>query len=130
MRQHSISSEAPESLKLGDGIWNKVCVASIGLILRADDAVEKLPVNWQPEALGSKREIEQVLWTILGCRVADNKLDLHDSSLALELRLDEEPIRCITVSGVFGYRETELIQRVCTALSARFYDAETGDFTL
>ena len=104
-----------------------IFVSSIGLILRADDPLQKLPMGWQPEALASRQKVEQVLWTILGCRVVSNKLDFEDS---LELKLDEEPIRCISVSGVFGPREMELIQRICTALSARFYDAEVGDFTL
>ena len=57
-------------------------VSGIGLILRANDPLEKLPVKWQPEALAWKEEIEQVLWTILGCRVMGNKVNVENSSLS------------------------------------------------
>jgi hypothetical protein len=64
--------------------------------------------------------------------VVDGILPANDPSLALEFRIEEqtesdEP-RTISVSGVWGSRERQVIKLVCDALDGRFYDAESGEF--
>lgn len=98
-------------------------MASIGIILRASENLDELPEDWAPEPLGSRAD---VLAVIESCVPAD------DASLVLRFLVDEpedsEEPRTISVSGVWGQRESAILQRLCNLLGARFYDAETGDF--
>lgn len=98
-------------------------MASIGLILRADQELSELPQDWVPVSLGSRAE---VLAAIKECVPAD------DTTLALALRVEEpeesEHPRTISVSGVWGQRESAVLRHLCNLLDARFYDAEAGDF--
>lgn len=86
--------------------------------------MEDLPLDWVPQPLGSRME---VLAAIQEC------FPSGDPSLALSLRVEgesesEEP-RTISVSGVWGPRESTIIMALCKLLAARFYDAEAGEFT-
>lgn len=98
-------------------------MASIGVILRANEDLDELPENWAPEPLGPRAD---VLAAIGSCVPAE------DASLALNFRVEEpedsEEPRTISVSGAWGQREAAMLQRLCNLLGARFYDAEAGDF--
>ena len=98
-------------------------MSTTGLIFREARELEDLPQDWVPEALGSRSEVVAVV---------DRHLPKDDRSLALELRIEgpdesEQP-RTISVSGVWGPRESKIINAICAELGARFYDASTGDF--
>jgi hypothetical protein len=97
-------------------------MSSIALIIRADQPIEAFPSDWVPQSLGCR---DEVLAAIERCVP-------HDPSLALILRVEDveesaEP-RTISVSGVWGARECEVLKKLCEELAARFYDAEAGDF--
>ena len=59
---------------------------------------------------------------------------LGSEAATLSLRLtiespDESPDpRIISAAGVWGPLESAVIRRICRELSARFYDAEAGEF--
>ncbi|MFC0350366.1 hypothetical protein [Undibacterium danionis] len=98
-------------------------MSSIGLIFREDRELSALPEDWIPESLGSRLSVAQAL---------EECLTLAKKPLSLSLRLEgkeesEEP-RTISVSGVWGENELALIKSVCERLSARFDDAESGEF--
>ncbi len=97
-------------------------MASIGIIVRADRAVESLPRDWVPEPLGSR---SGVLAAIAECVPAD------DQTLALRLRVEDssesEGPRSIAVSGVLGERESAVLGELCRRLGARFYEAEEAE---
>ena len=98
-------------------------MASIGIIIRATQELAELGRDWVPQPLGSRVE---VLLAIQRCVPA------HDDSLALTLRVEEpsesEDPRTISVSGVWGQRESAVLRQLCSLLSARFYDAEMAEF--
>lgn len=98
-------------------------MSSIGIVLRADGALDSLGSEWTPEPLGSRADVEAVV---------SRYLSEDDGSLAL--RLSVEPAekgdrpRTITATGVWGERERHVLKSICDALAARFYDSEEGDF--
>ena len=98
-------------------------MASIGIIVRADRAAESLPRDWVPEPLGSR---SGVLAAIAECVPAD------DGTLALRLCVEDvsesEGPRSISVSGVWGERESAVLRELCRKLDARFYDSEEAEF--
>ena len=98
-------------------------MSSIGLILKADRAVEALPSDWVPQPLGLRLDVLSAV---------EKHFPSKDPSLALDLKIDEElespNPRTISVSGVWGPRELSIIQSLCRALGARFYDSEAGGF--
>ncbi|HQS59702.1 MAG TPA: hypothetical protein PLU16_14710 [Gallionellaceae bacterium] len=55
-----------------------------------------------------------------------------DSSLELSIRIEDEnesdEPKTISVSGVWGPRESAIIKSLCNLLAARFYDAESCEF--
>jgi hypothetical protein len=98
-------------------------MSSIGIVMRAEGAIKSLDSDWKPLPLGARADVVAVV---------SRFLPKGDESLALELRIesDEESDcpRTITASGVWGDREARVLQSICDALDARFYDAEAGDF--
>jgi hypothetical protein len=98
-------------------------MSSIGLIVKAVLAVEALPIDWVPQPLGSRMDVVAAV---------EKYFPPNDQSLALSLRIEEpteslDP-RTISASGVWGPRELSVIKSLCKQLSARFYDAEAGEF--
>lgn len=93
-------------------------MAIIGIILRANEELDELYEDWTPEPLGSRAD---VLAAIGSCVPAD------DASLALNFRVeqsdDSEEPRAISISGVWGQRESAILHRLCSLLGARFYDS-------
>jgi hypothetical protein len=98
-------------------------MASIGIIVRTAQELAEMPRDWVPQPLGSRAD---VLSAIQRC------IPAHDDSLALTLRVEEpsesEEPRAISVSGVWGPRESAVLRELCSALGARFYDAEAAEF--
>jgi hypothetical protein len=98
-------------------------MGSIGLIFKADRAVEALPTDWVPQPLGSRMDVVAAV---------EKHFPSNDSSLALDLQIEEESEspnpRTISASGVWGPRELFKIQSLCRILDARFYDSEAGEF--
>jgi hypothetical protein len=98
-------------------------MASIGIIVRTTQELAELSHDWVPQPLGSRAD---VLAAIQRC-VPD-----HDNSLSLALKVEEpdenEDPRAISVSGVWGPRESAVLRELCSALGARFYDAEAAEF--
>jgi hypothetical protein len=98
-------------------------MSSTGLIFKADRVVEALPTNWVPEPLGLRLDVVAAV---------EKYFPPKDPSLALDLKIEEElespNPRTISVSGVWGPRELSIIQSLCRALGARFYDSEAGGF--
>jgi hypothetical protein len=98
-------------------------MASIGIIVRASQSVEALAGDWVPVPLGARAD---VVAAIEKCLPEDR------DTLALRLRVEEptenDDPRTISVSGIWGPRECEVLRMLCRKLDARFYDAEASDF--
>ena len=98
-------------------------MSNIGIIFREENEIETLSHDWEPQPLGSRAE---VLAVVQRC------FPKTEQALSLSLRIEEpeesESPRTISVSGVWGEKELAVIRAVCEQLSARFYDAETGDY--
>lgn len=98
-------------------------MSSIGLIFREERDLESLPDNWGPTLLGGRSHVLSLI---------ERALAEAGPNLALELRIEEESEsedpRTVSVSGVWGEREREVIGALCKALDARFYDAESCEF--
>lgn len=108
-------------------------MASIALLLQADRPVVELPSDWLPPPLGRLAAVRAVLQATLGLQAdpASADLWLHasaDSSLQLRLELGEDPVRIIAITGIFGDSALAIMATLCTALQARVYDCEAGDF--
>ena len=99
-------------------------MAGTGLIFRSDKDIDGLPPNWEPEPLGEREVVVKKLETLIGQVISRPRVSLHPR-LWLELELEEGASpRCITVSGVWGDAELEMIRRICTTFGARFYDSQ------
>ena len=98
-------------------------MSSIGIVLRADGALESLGSDWTPVPLGTRAEVQAVV---------SRYFPKGDASLALRLSVESpdksEHPRTITASGTWGDRERLVLKSICEALAARFYDSEEGDF--
>lgn len=95
-------------------------MSCIGLICRASATVEDLPLNWEPEALGTR---EEVLAAVAECVPQDR------TDLAINISIDEGPApKAISVSGVWSDKERSVVKALCRKLGARFYDAEACEF--
>ncbi|SON98222.1 hypothetical protein XFF6990_90232 [Xanthomonas citri pv. fuscans] len=90
-------------------------MASVGIVLRADECLYELREDWVPEPLGSRAD---VLAAIGSCIPAD------DVTVKLNFRVEEpedsEQSRTISVSGVWGQRDSAILHRLCNLLGARF----------
>jgi hypothetical protein len=97
-------------------------MASIGLIVKAEADLAQLPRDWVPEPLGSRADVMAAISLCVP----------QGASLALDLLVEEphesEDPRCITVSGVWGQKESSALGHLCQTLGARFYDAELAEF--
>jgi hypothetical protein len=98
-------------------------MASTGIIVRSNQELAELAQDWVPQPLGARAD---VLAAIKRC------VPVHDSSLTLSLEVEAphesaDP-RTISVSGVWGPRESAVLRRLCSELGARFYDAEAAEF--
>lgn len=98
-------------------------MSSIGLIFREDKDLTKLPSDWTPVPLGARHLVSATV---------ERALASEATTLSLRLRIesqDESPDpRTISAAGVWGPRESAVIRTICRELSARFYDAEAGEF--
>jgi len=98
-------------------------MASIGIIVCTAQELAEMSHDWVPQPLAPR---DEVLAAIQRC------IPAHDNSLSLALKVEEpdesENPRAISVSGVWGPRESAVLQELCSVLGARFYDAETAEF--
>ncbi len=99
-------------------------MSSTGLIFRADGQVGALPTDFVPGPLGPRDFVEQVV------DVAMQTMSGEVPALTINVESEDECAvpRVISVSGVWGETEMKAIRSICSALDARFYDAETADF--
>jgi hypothetical protein len=97
-------------------------MSSIGLIFIEKRELSTLPKDWVPVPLGPRKLVNDV--------VAKALPSLHSLALSLTVESEEENAdpRTISVSGVWGEEEMKIIDSICAALDARFYDAESGKF--
>ena len=98
-------------------------MASIGVIVRSNRPLAELEEDWIPQPLGTRSHVIEVLENSLRNLPAgiDIRFEVEDES-------ENESPRSISVSGIFGPAEMEVIQLICKALEAKFFDAETSDF--
>lgn len=82
--------------------------------------MDGLPVDWVPETLGTRAEVDLVLADVLS---QFTKLDVR--CLVEDAHESPDP-RAITVSGHFGPSETAAIKQLCSRFGAVFFDAENG----
>lgn len=98
-------------------------MSSIGIIFRENKELTTLPPDWTPVPLGPRQLVGAVV---------ERALAGEPSELSLRITIesqDESPDpRTISAAGVWGPRESAVIRAICRELSARFYDAEAGEF--
>lgn len=98
-------------------------MASIGIIVRSNQELAELPQDWVPQPLGARADVLAAI---------KRYVPAHDNSLAITLEVEAasesaDP-RSISVSGVWGPRESDVLRQLCSVLGARFYDAEAAEF--
>ncbi|WDZ95033.1 hypothetical protein Herbaro_16285 [Herbaspirillum sp. WKF16] len=97
-------------------------MSSIGLIFVEKRELQELPQNWVPMPLGPRPLVQNLVEKFLS---QNEHLELH---LTIEGEEESADPRTISVSGVWGVEEMLVITSICSALGARFYDAESGEF--
>lgn len=99
-------------------------MSSIGMIFKAHSEVNALPMDWIPCALEPRDFVEQVVDAAMQTRQGET------STLTINV---ESKDKCadpciISVSGVWGETEMNVIRSIYSVLDARFYYAELADF--
>jgi len=94
-------------------------MSGIGLIFREDKDLTKLPSDWTPVPLGARHLVSATV---------ERALASEATTLSLRLSIESPDPRTISAAGVWGPRESAVIRTICRELSARFYDAEAGEF--
>lgn len=106
-------------------------MSSIGVIVRASQEVEELDADWLPQPLGTRPQVHAVIHELTGVTTKSQRFDLRPKGFALELEVgDDEPPMSVTASGVFDEAAIAMLNKLCAALSARFYDSEEGRFII
>ena len=98
-------------------------MSSIGIIVKASQDVAELGADWVPQALGTRAEVTALV---------EQCIPSTDKSCSLVAQVEpaeysQDP-RSISISGVWGQRESAALRQLCNSLGARLFDAESGEF--
>lgn len=98
-------------------------MSSIGIIVKASQEAAELGPEWVPQPLGARVKVAALV---------EQYIPQTDNSLSLVIQIEPEEEsqdpRSISVSGVWGQRESAVLRQLCSSLGARFFDAESGEF--
>mgnify|MGYP000739978498 CR=1 FL=1 len=105
---------------------------SIGVIVHASSpGTGEIDAKWLPAPLGTRSHVHAVIHDLTGVRTSTQRFDLRPTGIALELEVGaEEPPLSITASGVFDDPAVAVLEKLCTAFGARFYDGDDGRFVI